>query len=70
MYITKEKIVTLNAIKKFCMQARNILTNLSPNPTQNAARHEKPDPTYNSAWDTRGDEEFSVRGPNFLNYVH
>jgi len=23
MYVTKEKIVTLNVIKKFCMQARN-----------------------------------------------
>jgi len=42
MYLTNEKIVTLNVIKKFCMQARNIFTNLSPKP----ARPEKPGPTY------------------------
>jgi len=33
-----KKIVALNVIKKFCVQARNILTNLKPNF----------DPTYNS----------------------
>jgi len=41
----KKKVVTLNAMKKFCMQARNILTNLSTIP----ARPEKPRRTYNSA---------------------
>ena len=40
----KKKIVTLNVIKKFCKQARNILTNLSPNPTLPA----EPGQTYNS----------------------
>jgi len=35
-----KEIVTLYAIKKFCMQARNILTNLSSSP----ARPEKPGP--------------------------
>jgi len=33
-YVTKEKIVTLNVIKKFCMQARNNLTILSPSPAR------------------------------------
>jgi len=28
------KVVTLNVMKKFCMQARNILTNLSPSLAQ------------------------------------
>jgi len=41
----KKKIFTPNAIKKFCMQARNILTNSIPSP----ARSEKPGLTYNSA---------------------
>jgi len=45
IYVTKEKILTPNAIKKFCMQARNILTNLSASP----ARSEKPGLIYNSA---------------------
>jgi len=29
MYVTKEKIVTLNVTNEFCMQARNILINLA-----------------------------------------
>jgi len=43
----KNNIVTSapNAIKKFCMQARNILTNLSPSP----ARSENSGLTYNTA---------------------
>jgi len=44
MYVTKEKNCYPECHKKFCMQARNILTNLSLNP----ARVEKPGPTYNS----------------------
>ena len=40
----KKKILAPNAIKKFCMQSENILTNLSPSPT----RSEKPGLTYNS----------------------
>jgi len=45
IYITKEKILTPNAVKKFCMQARNILTNLS----LSLACSEKPSLIYNSA---------------------
>jgi len=40
----KKQIVTLNVIKKFYMQARNILTNLSPNPD----RPETSGPAYSS----------------------
>jgi len=47
IYATKEKILTPNAIKKFCMQAWNISTNPSPGPSP--ARSEKPGLTYNSA---------------------
>ena len=43
----KKKIITLNVIKKFCMQSRNILTNLSPCPSP--TRPEKPAQAYNSA---------------------
>jgi len=38
----KKKIVTLNVIKKFCMQARTILTNIGPNPTRQARPVRKP----------------------------
>ena len=44
----KKKIVTSNSITNLCMQARNILTHLSPNPAWNPTRPEKPGPTYNS----------------------
>jgi len=34
-YFTKEKTVNLNGMKKnLCMQARNVLTNFSPNPAR------------------------------------
>jgi len=35
----KKKIVTLNVIKKFCMQARNILTNLRQSPARLITLH-------------------------------
>ena len=47
MYVTKEKNVTLNVIKKFFMQAEigpKHLDKLKPEP----ALPEKPGPTYNS----------------------
>ena len=43
----KKKIITINVINKFCMQARSILTNLSPN--QSPTPPKKLAQTYNSA---------------------
>jgi len=34
MYLTEEKIVTLNVIKKFCVQARNRPEKFCPNPAR------------------------------------
>jgi len=39
-----KKVVALNIIKSFCMQARNILTNLSPSPA-------RPEPKRNARLD-------------------
>jgi len=41
----KKKSLFFNVMKKFCMWARNIETNLNPSP----ARPEKPGQTYNFA---------------------
>jgi len=45
IYVTKGKYPHSSCYKKYCMQDRNILTNLSPSP----ARSEKSGLTYNSA---------------------
>ena len=46
----RKKNITPNVIKKFCMQARNILTNLSPSPARpGPTRPEKPALAYNSS---------------------
>jgi len=49
-----KKIVTLNVIKRFCMQAWSIFTNVSPRP-------ETPGPTYNSVRHTKAIENVNVQ---------